>query len=209
MTEYWDKRFLAEGKIWGESPSRTATHALEIFQSNAVRKVLVPGSGYGRNTKVFSTSGFGVTGIEISPIACEIAHEFDPFSRHYNTSVLDMSCLDDTYDAVYGFNILHLFHENDRKLFIDNCLEKLNANGLMFFTVFSEKEASYGKGREVEKDTFESKPGRPVHYFTENDLREQSAKFDIIETGLAEDTENHVEEGSHKHVLRYICVRLK
>lgn len=207
MSEYWDKRFLAEGKIWGELPSRTAIHALEIFQSNGVRNVLVPGSGYGRNTKLFSTSGLDVTGIEVSEIACEVAREFDPLSHHFNASVLDMSFLEDTYDAVYGFNILHLFRKDDRKLFISSCLEKLNPNGVMFFTVFSEKEDSYGKGGEVEKDTYESKPGRPTHYFTENDLREHFKNMTIIETGLTEDSEDHGEEGPHTHVLRYICVK--
>jgi hypothetical protein len=81
-------------------------------------------------------------------------------------------------------------------------------NGLMFFTVFSEKEESYGKGREVEKNTYESKPGRPVHYFNEDDLREHFENMEIVETGITEDPEEHG-EGPHTHILRYICVKAK
>jgi SAM-dependent methyltransferase len=206
MNEYWDKRYGAEGRIWGESPSLTSKHALELFQRNNVRKVLVPGSGYGRNTRLFSKSGFFVTGIEISPIACKMAKEFDPKTRVYNASVLDMSFLSDKYDGIYCFNVLHLFREEDRKLFIKQCVERVKNNGLMFFTVFSEKEESYGKGREVEKNTFESKAGRPVHYFDESDLKEHFKDMEIVETDIIEDPENHG-EGPHTHVLRYICVK--
>jgi SAM-dependent methyltransferase len=204
MNEYWDKRYRAEGKIWGELPSRTAEHALELFRRNNVKKILVPGSGYGRNTRLFSTSGFEVTGIEISSTAYNMAREFDPVTRFYNASVLDMAFLTDKYDGIYGFNVLHLFREKDRKLFIKQCVDRLKDNGLMFFTVFSEKEESYGKGREVEKNTFKSKPGRPVHYFDDRDLREHFMDMEIVETGITEDPEEHG-EGPHTHFLRYIC----
>ena len=185
MNEYWEKRYRSEGRIWGESPSRTAEHALELFRKNKVKKVLVPGSGYGRNTRLFSSSGFEVTGIEISPIACAMAREFDTLSRFYNASALDMSFLSEKYDGIYCFNVLHLFREEERKLFIQQCVDRVKNNGLMFFTVFSEKEESYGKGREVEKNTFESKPGRPVHYFTDEDLREHFKSMEILETGIS------------------------
>ena len=206
MKEYWDKRFQAEGRIWGDAPSRTAEYALGLFRHNNIKKVLVPGSGYGRNTRLFSSADFDVTGIEISSVAYIIAKEFDPLSRFYNASVLDMSFNSEIYDAIYCFNVLHLFLEKERRLFIMKCTEKLRENGLLFFTVFSEKEMSYGKGKEVEKNTFESKQGRPAHYFTEDDLKEHFKDMEIIEIGTVEDRENHG-EGPHTHVLRYICLR--
>jgi SAM-dependent methyltransferase len=208
MNEYWDKRYQAEGRIWGDLPSRTAERALELFRKAGVKKILVPGSGYGRNTRLFSTSGFEVTGIEISPEAYTMALTFDNVSRFYNASALDMAFLPDKYDAIYCFNVLHLFREKERKLFLQQCAERVKANGLMFFTVFSEKEASYGKGQEVEKNTFESKPGRPVHYFTDSDLKAHFKKMEILETRIIEDPENHGAEGPHTHQLRYICLKV-
>jgi SAM-dependent methyltransferase len=206
MNEYWDKRYQAEGKIWGEAPSRTAVYTLELFKKNGVKKLLVLGSGYGRNTRLFSNAGFDVTGVEISPLAWKMAREFDPKTRVYNASVLDMPFLQDKYDAIYCFNVLHLFRESDRRLFIKQCVDKIKSKGLMFFTVFSEKEASYGKGAKVEENTFESKPGRPVHYFSESDLREHFKGVEILETGIMEDPEDHG-EGPHTHSLRYIFVK--
>ena len=140
MNEYWETRFQAEGKIWGETPSRTAQLALEKFRQNGVKKILVPGSGYGRNTKLFSSSGFKVTGVEISPTAYKIALDFDPLSRFYHASALDLSFIKEKFDGIYCFNVLHLFREKDRKLFLKECAGRLKARGLMFFTVFSEKD---------------------------------------------------------------------
>jgi SAM-dependent methyltransferase len=207
VNDYWDARFRSEGRIWGDAPSRTAEQALELFSRHGVESVLVPGAGYGRNTRLFSGAELSVTGVEVSGIAYEMAQEFDPASRFYHASVLDLSFLDEVYDAVYGFNILHLFRYHDRVNFIRQCRERVRRGGLLYFTVFSEREPSFGKGAEVEPGTFESKPGRPVHYFTGHDLRDLFTGVRVLATGLTEDTEDHGEEGPHTHILRYICVQ--
>ena len=206
MNEYWDKSYREEGKIWGESPSRTAEYALELFRQNDVKKLLVPGSGYGRNTRLFSASGIKVVGVELSKTACKIAREFDPATRIFNDTVLDMSYLAGNYDAIYCFNVLHVFRQYDRQFFINQCASRIKKQGLMFFTVFSEKDESYGKGKQIEKNTFESKPGRFAHYFDEDDLKAYFQKMEILETGLMEDPEDHG-AGPHTHLLRYICIR--
>ena len=161
--EYWESRFKAEGKIWGESPSPSAHTALKLFLANNVKTVLVPGFGYGRNTKLFSASGLDVIGIEISETAYKMASQFDPRSKFYNGTVLDMSFDNRQYDAIYCFNVLHLFRQAERELLLQQCKGKLKDGGLIFFTVFSNEEPTFGQGMESEPNTFESKPGRPVH----------------------------------------------
>jgi len=109
------------------------------------------------------------------------------------------------FDAIYCYNTLHLFLEKERIEILGKCYKQLKANGFVFFTVFSEKEKSFGKGKEIEQNTFESKPGRPTHYFTEYDIIEHfKNEYLIIETGIMEDQENHGEIGLHTHILRYI-----
>jgi hypothetical protein len=123
MKPYWDRRFQEGSRIWGDSPSNTAKYACGLFLTSRVRNVLVPGSGYGRNTKTFSSAGMSIVGVE------------------------------------------------------------------------------------VEENTFESKPGRPVHYFTREDLKSHFRKWDTIEEGIVEDKEVYGEEGPHTHRLRYIFTR--
>lgn len=206
MQDYWDGRFKKEGRIWGDIPSSTVERAVDLFTEYKVKKVLVPGAGYGRNAKVFSSAGFQVTGIEISGEAVRLAKEYTPEIRLCQGSVLDMP-VNSLFDAIYCFNVLHLFRAADRKVFLDQCMARLKDGGLLFFTVFSDKESSYGRGAEVERGTFESKPGRPVHYFTEKELQEQFSDCAVLSHGTIEEHEDHGEEGPHTHILRYIAAQ--
>ena len=203
---FWDKRFQNEGNVWGDYPSATAIFALEIFHLHKVKSILVPGSGYGRNTKLFSGNSFKVSGTDISTVVCELAKKFDPLTEFHNGSVLDMSFLANTYDAIYCFNTLHLFYENERAVFIDESTSRLKDGGLAFFTVFSENEPSFGKNRSIEKNTYESRPGRPTHYFSEDDLRWHFRDFIILLTGVFDEWEDH-SQGAHIHRLRYVFAK--
>jgi len=201
---YWNQRFSVERKIWGENPSKTAFYALELFKKYKIKLILIPGSGYGRNSKLFSKNHFHTVGIEISEIAFEIGKKYDPETKFINGSVLEMPFNDENFDAIYCYNTLHLFLRGERNQFLKKCYFQLNEKGFIFFTVFSEKDISFGRGKEIEENTFESKPGRPTHYFSKKDLLEHFKEYQIIETSILEDQENHGEIGKHTHKLRYI-----
>jgi SAM-dependent methyltransferase len=148
-----------------------------------------------------------VVGIEISETAFNMAGQFDPRSKFYKANVLNMSFDNRRYDAIYCFNVLHLFRQPEREQFLQQCRGKLIERGFAYFTVFSDEEESFGQGQETEPNTFESKPGRPVHYFTEADLKQHFNRFEIIDIGTIQDPENHGGQ-AHVHILRYIFVRL-
>jgi len=83
----------------------------------------------------------------------------------------------------------------------------LKDEGFMFFVVMSENDKSFGKGRDIECNTYESKPGRPVHYFSEEDLFDHFKSFKVLETGIIEDKEDHGKIGPHTHILRFIFIK--
>ncbi len=207
MNTFWEERFRDEGRIWGDSPSRTATYAIELFKKAGVREVLVPGSGYGRNAEAFARAGFSVTGIEISTTAVNFARQNAQGIRYHHGSVSDMPFDDSVYDAICCFNVLHLFRKKERMEFLQKCRDQLKDGGVMFFAVFPEKEPGYGRGRMVEEHTFGSKPGREVHYYTTEDLVSGFQALEVLETGLMEDPEEHGAEGRHTHLLRYMYAR--
>ena len=204
MRDYWNKRFSDGGKIWGMKPSKTAYYALSLFKGYNIKSVIVPGSGYGRNTKLFTEAGFEVVGVEISDNAFKEAQGFDTKSKFYRKTALEIDTINEKFEAIYCFNLLHLFREKERFLFIEKCNKILNDDGFAFFVVFSDREESFGRGKEVEENTFESKPGRIVHYFTREDLLSHFKNFDVIELGEMTDEENHGKVGEHIHCLRYI-----
>jgi SAM-dependent methyltransferase len=205
MHSYWQERYFQEGRIWGDEPSPTAALAVELFQRHGVQRVLVPGAGYGRNAALLAQAGFIVTGVEISEEALRLAAQTVPGLTYLHGSFLEVPLEPGAFDAVYCFNILHLFLKADRQHFIQRCRNCLRDGGLVFAAVFSDEEPSYGRGPSLEENTYESKAGRPVHYFSAADLDGHFSGFEIIERGLVDDPEEHGDQGPHTHRLRYVA----
>ena len=201
---YWDKRFKKEQFIWGKKTSECSKDAVLRFQQYPnIHKILVLGAGYGRNTKTFQDNGYDVDCLDFSQKAIDLAKKFDVKSKYYKISILNMDKIMDLYDGIFGFDIFHLFLEEERSKIINLCYNRLNNEGFIYFAVYSEMEETFGK-EEVEPNTFESRAGHFIHYFTEQDLIDSLKKFNIIDTGIIKEPENHGEIGPHIHKMRYI-----
>lgn len=190
--------------IWGREPSPTAFHARDIFKIHNVQTVLVPGSGYGRNTKALS-SHFKVDAVELSADAVTLAREWDPTSDVIQESVLMMN-LRKQYDGIYCYDLLHLFLQDDRSQLIHNCIQHLRKNGVMYFTCFSDEDPHCGVGKELESGTYEYKEGKYAHFFSEEDLREHFSALHIIETGTVVENLTNMSNVSQQYILRIIVV---
>ncbi len=204
---YWNAQFSRYNHIWGETHSRSAEIALSLFLQHKINKILVPGSGYGRNSKLFATSGFDVTGIEISEEACALAQEYDPATKLYNGSFLENDFVQGPYQGIYCFNVLQLFLRPDRVRFVRKSAQLLYPKGLMFFTGISDQDASFGQGEEVEEHTFAVQPDKILHFFTLDDLKIHFEEFEILEVGDLEDQISHTLYGLKRYQIRYIVVR--
>ena len=206
--DYWNAQFSKNNRIWGETPSKTAEVALALFRDHKISKILVPGSGYGRNSKLFSSSGFDVTGIEISDEACALAAAYDPLTRLHRASFLDTTFDHGPYEGIYCFNVLQLFLEPDRIRFVERSAQLLSPQGLMFFTGISDQDASFGQGAEVEPRTFAVQPDKILHYFTLEDLKGHFAQYTILEAGELEDEVSHTQYGAKRYRIRYVLARI-
>ena len=205
---YWNTQFSKYSHIWGETHSKSAEIALSLFRKHKVNKILVPGSGYGRNSKLFSTSGFDVTGIEIAEEACRLAQEYDPATKLHNGSFLDDNFVQGPFQGIYCFNVLQLFLKPDRIRFVQKSAELLSPRGLMFFTGISDQDTSFGQGEEVEENTFAVQPDKILHFFTVDDLQIHFAGFRILEEGELEDQISHTLYGLKRYQIRYTLVRI-
>jgi SAM-dependent methyltransferase len=204
---YWDERYTNERMIWGAYPSKTVVKAEEHFAANGCKKIIVPGCGYGRNSNFFDKKGYQVTGVDVSQMAISMAKSANNRVTYLTGSFLDLDLADGSFDGLYTFNVLHLFMQEERKRFTKKVFDLLKSGGIAFFTVFSDEERSFGQGNETEPSTFESKPGRPVHYFTRNDLLNHFTMQTVLDEGTVEENEVHGSEGEHIHLLRYIIVK--
>jgi len=100
MQKYWNNRFKKGGQIWSASPSKTAIKANNFFSQKNINTILIPGSGYGRNSEYFADKGYKITGLEISNEAIKIIPH-NKKGEYYQSTVLDMSILGKkTFDAI-------------------------------------------------------------------------------------------------------------
>lgn len=201
MNDYWNKRFKA-GKVWGNEPSSTTYIAAEYFTKFQKNKLLVIGSGYGRNSRFFHENGYEVEGIEYSKEGIQIARKDNPSIVYYHGSVFDMPFSKKKYSAIYCYNVIHLFMKEQRDTLISLCSEVLEDDGLLFFSAFSDEDSGYGMGYELEDHTFETKKNKPVHYYSENELIEAFEMYKIIDHGLYTEV-----VGSKNCKLRYILAQ--
>lgn len=178
---FWEVSFVNHKEMWGEMPAESIYNSLEIFNQYNVKKILVPGFGYGRNAKVFIDNGFDVTGIEISKTAIEISKKFlNQEIIVYNGSVNEMPFDNQKYDAIYSYSLLHLLNNEYRNKFIQSCYNQLNENGLLILLTLSKNDFRYGDGILTEKDTFLTKNGVSLFFYDESELKKDFERFKMI-----------------------------
>ncbi len=75
MSEFWESAFEQKQEMWGWAPADSAMTTSELFKTQGLKNILIPGFGYGRNAQVFINNGCTVTGIEISATAIGLARK--------------------------------------------------------------------------------------------------------------------------------------
>ncbi|MBU2872184.1 class I SAM-dependent methyltransferase [Colwellia sp. E2M01] len=180
--EFWETTFKDKQMMWGDESSNTTALTVELFKNNGLKKVLIPGFGYGRNGKVFSDNGFNVTGIEISATAIDIAHkQYGDSMKVYHGNVTNMPFDDEIYDGVFCYALLHLLNENERTNLINNSYQQLKSNGYMVFVTLSKHSQTYGEGVEISKNRFASKHGVNLFYYDEATIKAQFSDYGLLE----------------------------
>ncbi|WP_375238647.1 class I SAM-dependent methyltransferase [Aurantibacter sp.] len=182
MTEFWDKTFRSNKKMWGEKPTDNAFTVLKLMQKHNKNSVLIPGFGYGRNAKIFYDNGFDVTGIEISKTAIERARKYfgiDVIIHH--GSVSDMPHSKVQYESIYCYSLIHLLGKSERIKLIEDCYLQLIPNGIMVFVALSANDKRFGIGKKVRQNTFHSYQGLNLYFYNEKSIKQEFGNYNIIE----------------------------
>lgn len=185
MTEIWEASFAAGQLMWGVAPTRSALFAKEYFERLAVKSVLLPGVGYGRNARPFLDAGMSVTGIEISETAISLARSQLglEFPIHHG-SVIDMPFDDRVYDAVFCYALLHLLDASARDKLLHDCYRQLAVGGAMIFTVVAKESLMYGRGTQLGEDWYEVHPGIPMFFYDAGSIQRELGPYGLIEYSM-------------------------
>nr|WP_121273640.1 class I SAM-dependent methyltransferase [Pedobacter schmidteae] len=185
MTEFWEESFADKQEMWGLEAAASAVLASKLFLEKSIKKVLIPGIGYGRNAQSFVDSGMQVTGIEISKTAIELSQKhYGTDMTIYHGSVTDMPFDDEKYDGIFCYGLIHLLDQNERAKLISDCYDQLAENGYMVFTAITKNAQTYGKGTYLSKDRFEMFGGVKMFFYDKETIKnefEYSGLMDIVE----------------------------
>jgi ubiquinone/menaquinone biosynthesis C-methylase UbiE len=168
--------------MWGMEPAPAALVARDFFVEQGVRKVLVPGFGYGRNARLFHESGMQVTGIEISGTAVALAR------RHFGTAmtihhgpVTAMPFDADRYDGIFCYALIHLLDAAERGRLLRDCYAQLDAGGWMVFVVLSKAAPTYGQGVALGADRFEQFGGVRLYFYDRESIAGEFGPYGLQE----------------------------
>lgn len=189
-TEFWEKSFIEKQEMWGFTPSVSAVATKDFFVSKALKNILIPGMGYGRNAKIFQENGMTVTGIEISKTAIEMARKhYGTTMNIYHGSVTDMPFDNNLYDGIFCYALIHLLDGDERKKLIADCYHQLAENGYMVFTAISKKSPTYGTGKTIGPDRYEQFGGVKMFFYDQASIQAEFENAGLFE--IDEITENY------------------
>jgi len=116
-------------------------------------KAIELGCGAGNYTIFLAGSGFQVTGVDFSRVAIQLAQNSAKSKgldcRFISADVVgSLSEINDTYDFVFDWELLHHIFPETREKYLDNVDRLLKPNGYYFSVFFSEDSPQFGgKGK--------------------------------------------------------------
>lgn len=195
MKAYWNARYVG-GHIWGDEVCPSVVMSGDWFQKHNISDVLVPGCGYGRNSLWLAKHGFHVTAFDVSDMAIKLAIEqmfVDSVDIEYGVGDAfdDSLLLGRKFNGIYLSNVIHLFLAERRKKLVDRLTSLLQPNGILALSCISVFDTNnYGIGLEVEPNTFEKHKGKPLHFFSEEEIRDMLSRgYEVLECKLHTQTE--------------------
>jgi ubiquinone/menaquinone biosynthesis C-methylase UbiE len=176
MTEIWDKVYFKDSAFFGEEPSSFSQICYIDFKKHHVKKLLELGCGQGRDTLFFASHDLDIYAIDSSKVAIESLkqkirkekisiklRQFDakqgiPFGNKY-------------YDAVYSHMFYNMrFTDVELRFLFRESSRVLKNNGLLFFSVRSDKDVLYNKGQKIDNNIYEIN-GFQIRFFTKEQIK--------------------------------------
>lgn len=182
MNGIWDKVYSNDSAFFGEEPSNFSQICFRDFKKCHVKKLLELGCGQGRDTSFFASHDLDVSAIDSSLVAIETLKQkmakegasiklkqFDarqgiPFDNKY-------------FDAVYSHMFYNIrFTDEELKFLFEESSRVLKNKGLLYFSVRSDKDILYNKGKKIDYNIYEIN-GFQIRFFTKEQIKSFLVNF--------------------------------
>ena len=206
MSSFWEEKYQSIGTLWQFKSAESTRFTRDLFLEFGIRKILIPGVGYGRNARLFVESGFDVTGIEIAETAILLARENGLEFPIYHGSVAQMPFDDTIYDGIYCYALIHLLNQNERRQFLTSCYNQLGAGRIMVFVMVSKGYTKlYGNGKQISKDRFLIQKGLEVFFYDSASIENEFSPFGLVEYSEIDEPVKHLENEEPMKFWMVIC----
>jgi len=181
----WEIVYKKHGDLYPDIIPRIKKYA-EIFRKHKYKMVLDLGCGTGRNTLFFAQNGFLVYALDASKTGVAItkkkAKKLGLNNIKYRVAEMKHTSYPDNYfDAIICIFVLSHGLLKDNQDAVDEIYRILKPKGMLVTEFMSVKDASYGRGKKIEENTFlggmEDDKHMAHHYFSINEIKQLLSKF--------------------------------
>mgnify|MGYP001593266799 CR=1 FL=1 len=170
---YKDRRYV----MWWPSEAVIRWTKRCCFAEKAL--VLDSGCGNGRHTLFFAKNGFTAHGVDISNKSLGMARKsLEKEGLHaylQQASCTNLPYKDGLFDGLLLFGVLDHLLLNDIKKAEKETRRVLKKGGKVFFSLRSTRDSDYGKGKEIEENTFlipgDVEKNLPQHFFSYDEIK--------------------------------------
>lgn len=187
--EKWNKIYKEFGEIQVDIVS-TVKVATEVFKQNNCKNIMDLGCGTGRHSIYLASHGFKVYATDISEIGLKIAKsKADKLNlkniEYKQHDMRDIPFDDNSLDGVLCVWTTGSGTLEDSRKNVNEIYRVLKGSGVVVIDYGSTDDETYGKGEEIEKNTFinnfEGEKDMPCHYSTFKELEELYSNFSDVQ----------------------------
>jgi SAM-dependent methyltransferase len=176
VSKIWDKVYSNDSAFFGEEPSDFAQKCYGDFKRYDVKRLLELGCGQGRDSIFFASKCLDVYAVDSSKVAIENINQKirgKNISLHLSQIEVRQALPFDSshFDAVYSHMFYNMrFIDEELKFLFKESSRVLKNNGLLYFSVRSDKDVLYNKGKKIDSNIYEIN-GFQIRFFTKPQIK--------------------------------------
>jgi SAM-dependent methyltransferase len=176
VSKIWDRVYSNDSAFFGEEPSDFAQNCYSHFNRYDVKTLLELGCGQGRDSIFFASNGLDVHAIDSSKVAIENINQkikgknIALHLSHFEVRQ-DLPFDSNYFDAVYSHMFYNMrFTDEELGYLFKESSRVLKNNGLLYFSVRSDKDVFYNNGKKIDSNIYEIN-GFQIRFFTKIQIK--------------------------------------